>query len=137
MCLAQEQPAARAKECGDDTGPAADVGQPAQRPDTGEHKVEPARRQQVEGAVDLGLHELDVRARLGRQPSRLVEGGGGEVEPGHPRPEPGEGDRVGADVALQMHAPQSADVTEAGQVEADNLTEELGIDDEPVDGVAG
>ena len=57
--------------------------------------------------VDVGLDEVDVGAGRGGEPARLGERGRGEVEPGHPRAEPRQRDRVGADVALQVHAAQA------------------------------
>ena len=59
MTFANEQAAAGAEEPGHDTGPAADVGQPAQRADAGEDEVVAAGLQHRERVVDVGLDELD------------------------------------------------------------------------------
>ena len=60
----------------------------------------------VGGVVDVGLDEVDARPELVAERLRLGDRGRAEVEPGHPRAEPRERDRVGADVALEVDAAQ-------------------------------
>ena len=55
---------------------------------------------------------------------------GGEVQPGHPRPEPGQREGVGPDVALQVDAAQTADVTQARHVEPDDVGQPVRVGDQ-------
>jgi hypothetical protein len=137
VALAQEQPSARAQQAINDLGPATDVGEPAQRPDPGVRQVELAGREHVERAIEVGFDELDVRARRGRQSPGFVDGGGGEVQAGHPRAQAGQRDRVRADVTLQMDAALAVDVPEPGQVEPDYRAEEARVGQETHDRVVG
>ena len=83
--------------------------------------------------VDVGLHEPHVGAGPRGQILRRGHGRGGEVQAGHGRPQPGQRDRVGADVALQVHAPQPADVTQPGLVEPDHVAQVARVIGEPAD----
>lgn len=67
--------------------------------------------------------DLDVSAGVGHQPPRRGERGGREVEPDDLRPEPVQRQRVGADVALQVHRAQPADVAQARAVEGDDMAQ--------------
>ena len=137
MALAYEQPTAGSQQPGHHAGPLPHVGKPAQRADTGVHEIEVRRGQDVERVVDVRLHVLDGRARQFRQSPRLGNRRAGEIEAGHRRTQSGERDGVGTDVALQVHRSQAADVAEARQVEPDDVTEEVAISDEVVEGVVG
>src|SRR5262249_33680110 len=62
----------------------------------------------------------------------------GEVHPCHRCPEPGQRDRVGADMALQVDAAQPPDVTEQRQGETHNVAQIMRIGDETLDvGIRG
>ena len=135
MPLADEKPPPWAQQAGHDARPAPDAGQPAQCANPGVHEVEAAGGQHVEGAVDVGLHELGGRPGLPGQVAGLLECGGGEVQPGHDRAEAGQRQCVGADVALQVHAAQAADVAQPGLVEPDHAAQEAGVGHELVHGV--
>src|SRR5215470_8716075 len=115
VALADEQPPAHAQQGGDHTRPAGDVGQPAQRADPRVHQVERLPAQDRDRVVHLGLDEPDVGTGEPRDPARLRQRGGGEVQPGHAGAEAGQRDGVGTDMALQVHAAQAADVTEQRQ----------------------
>src|SRR5215813_2197268 len=67
------------------------------------------------------------RTSVPARPARLRQRGGGEVQPGHAGAEAGQRDGVGADMALEVDAAQSADVTEQRQVEPHDLAEEGGV----------
>ncbi len=137
MALTQEQPAAGGEQGGDDTGPPADVRQPAERPDPGEDQVERPVLEHVGGAVEVRLHVVDLGAGVAGQGSRLCEGGRGEVQPGHPGAEPVQGQRVRADVALQVDAAHPGDVAEPRHVESHHMREEGRVGAESLDGVPG
>ncbi len=137
MSLANEQPAARAQQRSDDRGPASDVGQPAQRSDSREDEVEDGSVHGRRGVVHVRLHEDDVARGVSGQPSGLGDRGRREVQPGHPGSEPGERDRVGSDMALQMDPGQARDVPQPWQVEPDDLADERGILAEPLQCILG
>ena len=137
VSLTDEQPPAWLQETGHDTGPPTDVGQPAQRADAREDEVERLRLEHVQCGVHVRLDEVDVRTGLLRQAAGLCKGSTGEVQPGHLRPQPGQGQRVGADVALQVDPAEPVDVTKARKVEADDVAEVPGVGDELVEGVVG
>jgi hypothetical protein len=121
MTLAEEQPAAGTEQVTDHLGPLSDVRQPAERPDAGEDEVVAARAKHGGCVVDVGNVEVDLGARARRQLPGDRDGSGGEVQAGHPRSQPAERDRVGADVALEMDPAESRDVPEPGQVEAHHI----------------
>ena len=60
MPFSDEEPAARSEQIGDQRSPSSDIGQPAQRADTGVHEVEVRRAEYVHGVIELCLDELDV-----------------------------------------------------------------------------
>ena len=134
--LAHEEASAGPEQARHDIAPALDVGQPAERADPREDEVEAALPEDVGGGVDVGFHECDVGARLLREPTGLGERGGGEVEPGHPRAEPREGDRVRPDVTLEVDAFEAGDVAEERQVVADDVAQVLLVRAESGEGVA-
>jgi hypothetical protein len=133
VALAQEKPTAGPQQPGHGPGPPADVGQPAQRADAGEHQVEHAGPQRVDGVVDVGADEVDVGTRAGGQTPGLGQRGGGEVEAGHPGTQPRQRDGVGADVALQVHPAYAGEVAQPRDVEPDDGAEVGGIGDEALD----
>ncbi len=126
---------ARLQEGGHDRGPRTDVGQPAQGPDAGVDEVEGARLEHRRGVHHVGVHEVHVGARDLSDPARLGQRGGGEVQPGHAGAEPRERDRVGTDVALEVHPAQAGQVAQPRYVEADDVTQMVGILGEPGDPV--
>ena len=127
VALTQEQPPAGPQQVSDHLGPAADVRQPAQRADTGEHQVKSPAPEHLGGRIDLSLHEPGIGADPLGQPPRLFHRRRREVQPGHRRPQPRQRHRVGADVTLQVHPAQPADGAQPGKVEPDDLAEETGI----------
>jgi hypothetical protein len=132
--LAQEQPPARSEQARHDTGPAPDVGQPADRADAGVDDVETRLAKDLDGGVHVALHELDVDTRERGQTPCLLHRGRREVRAGHVRAQPRQRHRVGADVALQVDAAQTRDVAEPRQVEAHavrQVTRVLGVAREP------
>ena len=58
-----------------DLGPAADVGQPAERPDARVDEVEALRPERLGRAVEIGLDELDLEADGRGQAAALLERG--------------------------------------------------------------
>ena len=52
------------------------------------------------------------------------------------RTQPGERERVRADMALQVHPPTATDVSQPWEVEANDIAEELRIVDELLHGIA-
>ncbi len=91
----------------------------------------------LRGRVDVGLDVVDVRAGLLGEAAGLLEGGGREVEARHPGAEPGERERVGADVALEVDPAQPGDVAEERLVEADDVAQVRRVGDEPLEPVPG
>ena len=90
VALTQEQPSAGPQQPGHDVSPPPHVGQPAQCADPGEHQVEGRRLQRLGRRVHVGLHEVDVRTAVLGESASLGQRGCGEVEPGHPRAQPGQ-----------------------------------------------
>jgi len=87
---------------------ARDARQPTESADAGEDKVKLLPAQSWRRVVDIGLDEVHVVPCPGDQGTCLLERGRREVQPGHPSAEPGQAERVGTDVALQVDPPQSA-----------------------------
>ena len=137
MALADEQASAGPQEVGDDLTPTVDVGQPAERADARVDEVEATAPERLGRLVELGDDELRVDpGSLGQKP-RLLDRRLGEVEPRHACAKAGEGDGVRPDVALEVHAVEPRDVAEAGEVEAHDAAQELGILREARDRVVG
>ena len=86
MALGQIERSAGLEEEGHDLGPAADVGQPVDRPPGDEHEVErPRLADGRRGVVEIGLDEARPvgEAQLGRERPRRFDCRGREVEPDH------------------------------------------------------
>ena len=83
MSLAQEQPAARRQQFPHHLGPAADVRQPAERPDPGEDQTELTPAEQVGCGVDITLDERGAGAGARGQFPGRGHGRDGEVQAGH------------------------------------------------------
>ena len=66
---------------------------------------------------------------------RACTGGRGEVQAGHPSAQPCQGQGVGPNVALQMHAALPSQLAQPCTVEADDATEVFRIMNEPVETV--
>ena len=127
MPVAHEQPATGPQQVGDGLRPAADVGDPAQRTDPGVDEVEALPAERLDGAVHVRLDVVDVEADPIGDPARVPQRVRRQVEPRHPRPEAGEAQRVGAEVALQVHAVEALEVAEAWAVERDDLRDPRGV----------
>ena len=135
--LADVEPAAGSQQRGDDPGPAPHVGQPAEGADARVDEIERPLVENVERVVRLGLDERRVDVRGDRELPGLLERGPGEIESGDPGAESRERDGVGPDVALEMNGVLPRDVSEAREVEADDVAEERRILGEAGDAVVG
>ena len=87
--------------------------------------------------VDVGLDEGHVIPGFRDEGARLLDRSWGEVQAGHPGAQARKTDGVGADVALQVHAAQPANVAEPEPVEPHHLADESRVVDEPLHVVAG
>ena len=65
MALADEQPAARPQQRGNDLPPAANIGEPADRVDARVHEVEPLPAEHICRRAELGDDELRTTFSLG------------------------------------------------------------------------
>ena len=135
MTFPDEQPPTGPEQPGNDPSPTCDVGQPAESSDARVDKVERGRLEHLEGTIDIGLDILDRRPSPLCETARLGERCRGEIEAGHLGAEARERDRVGPDVALKMHAPDTGELAEPGSVETDHRGEKRRIRDETLDGV--
>ena len=117
--------------------PPRHIGQPAQHPDPGVDDVVRSRAQHLDRVVHVGDVVVDRRAGRRRERPRLLDRGGGEVQPGHRRAQPGQRQRVGADVALQVRAPQAGQVTQPRPVEGDHVGQVGRVGDVALDAVVG
>jgi hypothetical protein len=112
MALSKEKPSAWSQQVGDDLCPTADVGQPVECPDAGEDEIESTLAQHLGCVIEVRQHERHLNIGGGCETASLRERRLREVKPGHMRAQPRQRDRIGAYVALQMHAIEAADVAE-------------------------
>jgi hypothetical protein len=117
--------------------PAADVGQPGERADAGEHQVVGFRAEYLDRVVHRRHVVVDRRAGALGEPARVRDRGVREVKAAHPRTQSGQRQRVRADVTLQVHAAQPGEVAKARPVEGHHLGQERRIGDQPLDLVIG
>jgi hypothetical protein len=80
--------------------------------------------------MDVGLDIVDGNTGGLRDLTGDRQGGSREVQAGHPRPESGQRDRVGSDVALQMHTAKTGDGAQTGHVEPHDLGKPVGVGDQ-------
>jgi hypothetical protein len=59
--------------------------------------------------------EVDVGVSALGEPPRLGQCGGGKIQAGHPSAQAGKGQRVGTDVALQVHAAPPSQLAQPGR----------------------
>ncbi len=103
------EPAAGANEVGDDPRPVPDVRQPTQHAARGVDEVERAF-EDVRQVIQVRPHEPRLRvADLVGNRAGEVDGDLAEVGPGHPRTQPGEGQGVHAEMALEMQDLEALD----------------------------
>jgi hypothetical protein len=117
VAFPDEQPPARTQERAHHAGPTPHIGQPTQRSDAGVDEIEAFAAEHLDGAVQVGLDELDRLPTVERQLPGDGERRGREVEPRHPCAEARQRDGVRADVALEVDGIEPGDVAEARKVE--------------------
>jgi hypothetical protein len=116
MGLDDAEDAARGEEVGDDLRPANEVGQPAEHAVRGEDHVE-AVVEAIAECVDIALDEGRGHPHLRGEPARGLDGRGGEVDAGRPRPPSGPADGIHAEVALQVEERPARDVPDETRLE--------------------
>ena len=136
MTLPDEQPSAGAEQTRHHLCPAGHTRQPAQRADSRVHEIESVAAERLDGVVQVGRHVVDVGIAVGRQRASHLERRSAEVEAGHPGAETMERQGVGADVALQVHGIETADVTEEREVEAHHVGDPGGVTPVAVESVS-
>ncbi len=136
VTFANEDESTGAQQVVDHLSPAAHIGQPAQGADAGEDEVESLAAQGLDRGVHIGLDEVDFGTGLSGQCACLGQRLTGEVQARHVRAPSSQGDRVRADVALQVHSLESGDLPEQGNVEAHDIAEVCRILMEVLDLVA-
>src|SRR5215208_6427834 len=99
------------QEVGDHPGPTVEVRQPSDDPARGIDDIE-ISLQAVGQGEDVAMDEAGRQTQLRRQPPRVGDGPLREVGTGHPRPEPGPGERVQAEVALEVEQVLARDIAD-------------------------
>jgi hypothetical protein len=110
--LGQVEEAARDEERGDHRRPSRQVGEPVERAETRVDDVEPLALEGVGGGIDVGGDKPAVEVGVRREGVGGFDPGGGEVEADDRRAAARPGERVEAEVALEVDKALARDVAD-------------------------